>query len=528
MFFFHSFVLISTLDEIETPCLNKELRSFPPSEFWLAPSSQIHPPFVSRLCSTHGHFFARPIFAPRKFLTAMFHCPRFEDESCVVDSPRLLATSISRTSQCDLPSTMDSLASFANSHETTLPDPSFSIGPDGHLRHDFVLTPDVPFSSSNYTDCLYTTRQSTTLPQPIRHHPIWTIHIRARAGPIDVMIHEMLEPALWPCNPHSSSTDAPQQSFEHPRDLLAARAMRFRLMNRVAGEPMAVPFQRFHVVVPRLAAPREWNRIYRVFLYPRASSDEQSGVARALPNLSTAAARHAEALVRRGAVVAPSARLAPSGGDKYNDSDGFADFRGVRLPPSTVAVCRTWARVAAWQGERMRSGDAALDARPLRPLDCNIDKAMTGNWHRSVSARPESAFPLMFEEEDNDSSPFWAAVDAVASSHSLKLLLVLAVAAFLVDIVAYGSFKVVDDVFPALVEGMANLLATVRLIWDLVVEVFAIIVYVLDMSGAIARAVVSHSPSFLAKGLVVFAFGYTVRLLTVSAVPAFLAERLVS
>ncbi|KAK7613768.1 hypothetical protein JOL62DRAFT_339951 [Phyllosticta paracitricarpa] len=28
---------------------------------------------------------------------------RFEDESCVVNSPRLLATSISRTSQCDLP-----------------------------------------------------------------------------------------------------------------------------------------------------------------------------------------------------------------------------------------------------------------------------------------------------------------------------------------------------------------------------------------------------------------------------------------
>ncbi|KAK8183800.1 hypothetical protein BC567DRAFT_246486 [Phyllosticta citribraziliensis] len=379
---------------------------------------------------------------------------------------------------------MASLASFANSHLTTLPDPAFSIGHDGHLRHHFVLFPKVPYSSSNYTNSRYTTYRTDTLPQPIRNHPIWTIHIRAQEGPIDVLIHEAVEPALWPLLRNTANI---RQSFDYPHDLLAARSLRFRLTNTSteADQPANAPSQTIHVVVPRLA-PHEWNRIYRIYQYPRAPADEDSGVARAFPHLSTGAVLRGEYLVR-GAVVAPTAPLAPFGDKTPAAYDGFADLRGVRLPRSTIDACRTWARVTSWHEQRSRSSDGtkgnAPDALPLqlplRPADIDIDAALRGSWHRSVSAGLEPAFPLMAEKDD-ERSRFWAAIDAVASNRGVHLLLFLALGSLAIDVVARGSFKIVDDVVPALAEAAADFWATLQEVWAFGVAVFGAVVVVLE------------------------------------------------
>lgn len=407
-----------------------------------------------------------------------------------------------------------SLASFSNTDLYTLPDPSFSIGQDGHLRHHFVFIPQVPYSSSTCADAKYTTHRTKKLPHPIRQHPIWTLHIRAEPRPLEIFIHEAIEPSLWPLvRPYADT----ERHFNPSADLLTTRSLRFRITSSAANQPTTDPIQHFHVVVPRLAR-HEWNRIYRVFLYPRVPLAPNSGIGGTFPLLSIAAARAGEQRVS-GAVHTPSASLCPpfAGRNAIDAHESFADLDGVRLAPSTVDTCRAWGRVSSWHAASCRLRDANMlppDAPLVRPRDVLLDKCLPGRWYRSVSAGPESAFPQLRDEERESavSKAVWAFVDGVVRSRAVRALLLSLLAVWLVDLAARGTFKVVDDVVPAVVDdvvpavvkGATSFVDEMRRIGAASVAAYRAVVYVLETTRLFVHSVVLEGAGLLMEVFGIF------------------------
>ncbi|KAK8220297.1 hypothetical protein IWZ01DRAFT_487618 [Phyllosticta capitalensis] len=154
------------------------------------------------------------------------------------------------------------------------------------------------------------------------------------------------------------------------------------------------------------------------------------------------------------------------------------------------------------------------DAPLVRPRDVLLDKCLPGRWYRSVSAGPESAFPQLRDEERESavSKAVWAFVDGVVRSRAVRALLLSLLAVWLVDLAARGTFKVVDDVVPAVVDdvvpavvkGATSFVDEVRRIGAASVAAYRAVVYVLETTRLFVHSVVLEGAGLLMEVFGIF------------------------